>query len=165
MSCVSRIPSLGPRGEGWVALQVVALGLVILTARFGRELGPPEPVGSLVRTLGIALILIGVVLLLWGSVELKRGQAFSILPKPIGGGDLVETGPYRFVRNPIYSALVIGALGMAIARFDGWTLASAVVLFAVLDLKRRREEVWLSDRYPGYAAYRRRTKAMVPFLY
>jgi len=165
MFAMSRIPSLGPRGEGWVALQVVALGLVVVTPQLGGAPAAPEPVGSILRAIGIALILAGGALLLWSIVELRRARAFSVLPLPIEGGELAQAGPYRLVRNPIYSALVIGALGIAITRFDGWTLAAAIVLFVVLDLKRRREEAWLSDRYPGYAAYRRRTKAMIPFLY
>lgn len=42
---------------------------------------------------------------------------------------------------------------------------SVALLAIVLDLKRRREEAWLAARYPGYGAYRARTKALIPFLY
>jgi len=162
---VSRIPSLGPRGEGWVVLQLVGIALVVVSPRFDVETRPGEPVASVLRVGGQVLLLASLALLLWGYVELQRSGAFSILPRPIVGGRLVESGPYRVIRNPIYSGLVIGAIGIAASRVSWLTLVAAVVLFVILDLKRRREELWLASRYEDYAAYRDRTKAFVPLLY
>lgn len=162
---MTRIPSLGPRGEGWVVLQILAIGLVVVSPRFDQTVPSDEPLSSLLRTAGLAIILASGVLLLWGYVELRRSRSFSILPRPIAGGELVDTGPYRLIRNPIYSALVLGGLGIAAARSSVLTVVATIVLFVVLDLKRRREEVWLASRYPGYAAYRDRTKAFIPFVY
>jgi protein-S-isoprenylcysteine O-methyltransferase Ste14 len=78
---------------------------------------------------------------------------------------LISDGIYRRLRHPIYAGLILLALG--------WSLLTASVLalvltgaFAVLlDLKARREEVWLRDRFPGYAAYAARTRRFVPGLY
>ena len=160
---MSRIPSLGPRGEGWVVLQFSAIGLVIASA--GYSVPVDEPMATLARLGGQALILAGGGLVVWGSVALRGGQAFSILPTPPASGELVESGPYRLIRNPIYSGLVITALGGAATRHSLATLGATVVLFLVLDLKRRREEVFLAARYPDYDAYRRRTKALIPWVY
>ena len=44
-------------------------------------------------------------------------------------------------------------------------LLLAAVLLGFFDLKSRREELWLADRYPGYAAYRGRTRRLIPGLY
>jgi protein-S-isoprenylcysteine O-methyltransferase Ste14 len=162
---VSHLPALGSRGEGWVVLQLIAIGLVIGSASYGRDVPPAEPVGWLLRNGGLALVVAGGALLFWGYVELQRARTFSIMPRPIAGGVLVESGPYRLVRNPIYSGLVVGSLGIAAARNSVLTLLAAVVLLVVLDLKRRREEVWLAARFPAYEAYRRRTKALIPFFY
>ena len=57
------------------------------------------------------------------------------------------------------------AIGLAVITPWAGTLIAVALLALVLDLKRRREEVWLLERYPGYAAYRARTRALVPFLY
>jgi protein-S-isoprenylcysteine O-methyltransferase Ste14 len=159
------MPSLGPRGEGWVVLQILAIGAVVVSARYGREAPAEEPLVSVLRVGGLGLMVAGGLLLFWGYLELTRRRAFSILPRPIAGGELVESGPYRLIRNPIYSGLVVGALGIAAARNSVSTLLAAAVLFVVLDLKRRREEAFLVARYPGYAAYRSRTRAFAPYLY
>jgi len=146
-------------------LQLIAIGLVIASARYGREGPPPEPADWLLRDGGLALIVAGGALILWGYIELQRARAFSILPRPIAGGELAESGPYRLIRNPIYSGLLIGAVGIAAARNSVLTLLAAAALFVILDLKRRREEVWLTARFPAYEAYRSRTKALIPFVY
>jgi protein-S-isoprenylcysteine O-methyltransferase Ste14 len=77
----------------------------------------------------------------------------------------VERGPYRLVRHPIYTGLILGAVGLAVITPWPGTFIATGLLTVVLDLKRRREEVWLRDRYPGYAAYQARTRALIPFLY
>ena len=160
----SRIPSLGPRGEGWVALQILGLGLVVLAGRmapFESSSGIPTAapwIGAVVTLLGIAVVIAG-------SIELRRAEAFTVLPDPRPGGRLVETGPYRYIRNPIYAGLILASLGWAVTRLSVLAAIAAVFLAIVLDLKRRREEQWLVERFPGYGAYRERTKAFLPFIY
>jgi protein-S-isoprenylcysteine O-methyltransferase Ste14 len=161
---MTRLPSLGPRGEGWVALQILGLGLVVLAARFA-----PSETSSGIPTatawIGGAVMLLGVAVVIAGSIELRRAAAFTVLPDPRPGGKLVETGPYRYIRNPIYAGLILASLGWALMRLSVLATLAAVFLAVVLDLKRRREEQWLVERFPGYAAYRERTKAFVPFVY
>jgi protein-S-isoprenylcysteine O-methyltransferase Ste14 len=77
----------------------------------------------------------------------------------------VATGAYRFVRHPIYGGLILAALGLAVITPWAGTFIAVGLLAIVLDLKRRREELWLTERYPGYAVYRAKTKALIPFLY
>ena len=162
----SRIPALGPRGEGWVALQVVCFGLIAVALAYA----PPEAetdtaaVGTR-QILGYMVGMIGAVLLGSGIAELRRAKAFTAVPHPLPEGTLVEHGPYRFVRHPIYGGLILGALGLAVITPWAGTFAAVALLALVLDLKRRREELWLADQYPGYAAYRARTRALIPFLY
>jgi protein-S-isoprenylcysteine O-methyltransferase Ste14 len=162
---VNRIPSLGARGEGWVALQLAAIGLVAVAPAFDDQPTLVEPLASILRVGGQAIVLASFGLLLWGYLELRRARAFSVMPRPIAGGQLVESGPYRLIRHPIYSALILGAVGIAAQRGSWLTLLAAVGLLAVLDLKRRREEAWLAARFEAFAAYRARTKAFIPFVY
>jgi len=163
---MSRIPALGPRGEGWVALQLGAIALVILAGRLGTRV----PIGdaslqSATELLGNLLVVVGLVVLLLGAVLLRGAGAFTVFPRPIASGQLVETGPYRVVRHPIYTGLILAAFGSLLVRPSLVALVAATLLFVILDLKRRREEEWLLERFAGYAAYRTRTKALLPWVY
>lgn len=161
---MSHVPALGPRGEGWVALQFACFALVAAAWWFA----PPGPEGDLrlvLQPAAYAVGLVGAVLIGSGVAELRRASALTAVPHPRAEADLVQTGAYRFVRHPIYGGLILGALGLALLAPWVGTFAAVAVLAVVLDLKRRREEAWLADRYPGYVEYRRRTRALIPFLY
>jgi protein-S-isoprenylcysteine O-methyltransferase Ste14 len=157
---MTRLPSLGPRGEGWVLIQGV---LLVMVAAAGWSLGPDWS-GPL-RLVGIGggtmLIAGGIVLAVRGVIDL--GGAVTPLPRPRDGAALVETGAYAFVRHPIYSGLILAAFGWAIAQGSIVAVALAVTLAAFLRLKSAREEAWLELRYPAYAAYRARTRRLIPW--
>jgi protein-S-isoprenylcysteine O-methyltransferase Ste14 len=154
------LPSLGPRGEGWVLIQGL---LLVVVAAAGWSLGPdwsgpPRLIGIVV---GIVLIASGIVLAVRGVVDL--GGALTPLPRPRDGAELVETGAYAFVRHPIYGGLILAAFGWAIVQASIVAVAFAVVLAAFLRLKSAREEAWLEQRFPAYAAYRARTRRLIPW--
>lgn len=158
---MSRLPALGPRGEGWVALQVVLL-LGVFVAGFTG----PNVDGMLRGVIGVA----GAILVGGGGYLALRGlldldEALTPLPHPRDGAQLVETGSYGLVRHPIYGGIVIAATGYALITASGLALAGAAMLLVFFRLKSGREEAWLRDRYPGYAAYAARTKRMLPFVY
>lgn len=93
------------------------------------------------------------------------GTALTPLPRPLEEARLVEHGLYRSLRHPIYVGLLLAALGWSLLFESPISLAASGALAVVLDLKARREEAWLLERYPGYADYRRRTRRFVPRLY
>jgi protein-S-isoprenylcysteine O-methyltransferase Ste14 len=111
---------------------------------------------------GCLLALASAALVLWSRAEL--GSAWSLVPKSDQG--LVTTGPYRLVRHPIYLGLVLLATGQALA-FGSW-LALLIVLCAIVPTFawRARAEEKLLSRTLGdrYAAYRQRTKMIIPHL-
>ena len=161
---MSRLPSLGPRGEGWVAIQLaifaaIALAGVALPGSLTGPLATPAVV------VGWALVAGGGVLALAGLVGLQRGDALTAVPHPRDAARLVERGAYRLVRHPVYGGLVLAAAGWALARGSIAALAGAAVLLVFFDLKRRREEAWLDQRFAGYAAYRTRTRRLIPWIY
>jgi protein-S-isoprenylcysteine O-methyltransferase Ste14 len=161
---VQAIPSLGSRGEGWVILQLMCLALVGLAGRFA----PGQADSSLATAalwIGGTAVLLGVALVIAGSIELRRAKAFTALPHPREGGELVESGPFRFVRHPLYAGLIFASVGWAVMHLSLVAALAGVLLAVVLDLKRRREESWLVERFAGYREYRERTKAFVPFVY
>lgn len=157
-----RIPSLGPRGEGWVALQLLLIVGVVAACWWtgGSWLLPWQSVVGLV---GNVLLIGGLLVVLIGTLSLS--SSFTIVPRPKEGGELVTSGLYRFVRNPIYAGLIAAALGASIGSASLPALLVSGVLALVLDLKTRREEVFLRERFPGYAAYAARTRKFIPLVY
>ncbi len=158
------IPSLGQRGEGWVVLQLGGLAAVFLGGLVLAGSGPAL-LQAPAWIVGAAAIVAGLVLAMTALIRLRRVGSFAVVPHPPGDGDLVDTGPYRRIRHPIYAGLVLGALGWSVVRLSWPAVIATLILAVVLDLKRRREEAWLADQYDGYAAYRERTKAFVPGIY
>jgi protein-S-isoprenylcysteine O-methyltransferase Ste14 len=154
----SRIPSLGPRGEGWVALQVVlALALVYAAATYsGGDLAIAMIGGWLLMGVGLALMLVGI---------LQLRSAATPLPKPTANARLIESGLYNYARHPIYAGLIVAALGVAVHALSWPALLLTLLLAVVLDLKTRREEIWLRERFPDYPAYAARTKRFIPGVY
>jgi protein-S-isoprenylcysteine O-methyltransferase Ste14 len=110
-----------------------------------------------------ALAASGVALGLW-ALSANRPGNFNIRPAPRSGGRLVQHGPYRWIRHPMYSAVILFAAACGWAATSGWALAEWVVLVAVLAVKARFEERWMSVAHPGYAAYCERTRMFVPGL-
>lgn len=163
---MTRIPALGQRGEGWVALQSVFLVAIPVAAWWASATQvDAAPVVAVARPLGTVALLGGLALVVVSGWWLQRSRALSALPRPLDGSELVQSGPYRFMRHPIYSGLILASAGVALIRVSLLVGVLALGLAIVLDVKRRREEAWLRERYPAYAAYEARTKALVPFLY
>jgi protein-S-isoprenylcysteine O-methyltransferase Ste14 len=68
------------------------------------------------------------------------------------------------VRHPIYSGLILAAFGWAMVQASIVAVVLAGVLAAFLRVKSSREEAWLIQRFPGYAAYRARIPRLIPWL-
>jgi protein-S-isoprenylcysteine O-methyltransferase Ste14 len=157
----ARIPSLGPRGEGWVALQLIGLALV-----FGLGLiGSPWPLAGRPWLTVLAVPLIGVSALLFISGVRHLDGSLTALPMPREGAQLREGGPYGLVRHPLYGALILVAVAFPLLT-SPWALPPAAALSLILLAKSSREEHWLAERYPAYAAYRARVRRrFFPFLW
>jgi protein-S-isoprenylcysteine O-methyltransferase Ste14 len=148
------------RGGGWVVAQFVLM-TASLAAGFVGEWS--EGVENTFDVIGAILVVAGALLAVWAARTL--GHALTVFPKPRERAELVESGPYRFSRHPIYSG--------GIYFFVGWGLwsspaafAFAVALAVLWAYKARVEERLLAQRYPGYDEYRRRTRwRLLPGLY
>jgi protein-S-isoprenylcysteine O-methyltransferase Ste14 len=153
----------GTHGEWYVVAQLVLIAAVF----FGPRTAPglPEWPAALVRVsrvIGAALAIAGVSLLFSGLTRL--GSNLTPLPYPRPQATLVQTGPYGFVRHPMYAGGIALALGWALI-VHGWlTLGFVAVLVVVLDIKSTREERWLLEKFPDYGDYQRRVRKLVPFV-
>jgi protein-S-isoprenylcysteine O-methyltransferase Ste14 len=110
-----------------------------------------------------ALVAAGLALGLW-AVSANRPGNFNIRPEPKEGGALVTGGPYRWIRHPMYLAVLVVMAAFVVAG-DAVQALLWLLLAAVLAAKAVREERGLVLVHPGYAAYRARTRAIVPFLF
>jgi protein-S-isoprenylcysteine O-methyltransferase Ste14 len=103
-----------------------------------------------------------VLLALWTLAHNRPGN-FNIRPLPKQGGRLIMSGPYRHVRHPMYSAVLLGALALAwLSGPLAWL--AWVALWAVLWHKSSLEEHGLEQQHPDYAAYRRHSRRFLPWL-
>ena len=154
VSARSRLPALGPHGEGWVAAQ---LALYAAVAAAGW-MGPPWP-SHLRARLRIAAALAASassVMMMGGSAAL--GGALTANPLPRAGADLRQGGLFGVVRHPIYGGALLGAFAWSLW-FSPAALAPTAATGLFLELKSRREEAWLAERHGGdYDAYRGRVR-------
>ena len=159
---MTSLPSLGPRGEGWVVLQFVLLPAVVLAGLVSGGAWNGA-IGSATSLLGLALMVGGAVLAGRGLLDL--GRSLTPVPRPRDDAVLVETGVYSLVRHPIYGGLMATALGWTLVAASPLALLLSALLAALFDLKSRREEIWLRERYAGYEPYCARTKRFFPYIY
>ena len=141
--------SASERGGGWVLAQT-ALMLLFVGLVFVPPFWPPE-----LSFIGIPLAVVGAVAFVWAARSL--GKSLTPYPRPREDAELVERGPYRFVRHPIYAAGLLFFLGVGLASSLPATLA-AFALGAFWWRKASVEEAHLAARFPGYEDYRRRVR-------
>lgn len=158
----TRVPSLGPRGEGWFVLQIVFI-VVIAVAGFMTGANWSGALRFATALAGVVLMVTGAAMGYLGIRDLDR--SLSPLPRPMDSAILISHGIYRRLRHPIYSGLILLAIGWGLVTASLLALALSLVLAIVLDLKARREEHWLHERFADYEEYSARTRKFVPGLY
>ena len=113
--------------------------------------------------LGALLCVAGIALAVWARLYLGKnwGMPMSLKENP----ELVTTGPYRFVRHPIYSGILLAMLGSALASGLLWLLV--FILFgSYFVYAAHTEEQIMQRQFPGqYPAYQKRTNALIPFIW
>jgi protein-S-isoprenylcysteine O-methyltransferase Ste14 len=148
----------GTRGEWYVVIQFALVGLVV----FGPSFWVFDQT-ALTSTVGVSLFLGGGFLFVTGVLRL--GNNFTAVPYPKDQATLIETGPFHFVRHPMYSGTIFMALGWSLWVHSGSTLCYATLLFVFFDIKTRREENWLKEKFSDYTAYQIRVRKLIPFIY
>lgn len=111
------------------------------------------------------LVLLGwlpsLVLALW-SLWCNRPGNFRVSPLPHPQGQLIRTGPYRYVRHPMYASLLLFAAGCVVGYQTLPSLLAGLLLWAVLWVKAWREEQLLLSHFPAYRDYRAETGYFMP---
>jgi protein-S-isoprenylcysteine O-methyltransferase Ste14 len=104
----------------------------------------------------------GIMLIVWARVTFGR-RSFHLAANPTEGG-LVTSGPYRFVRHPIYAAVLLFVTAGVITRLTLESIIWTLILIAGIALRVYTEEALIKHRYPEYAAYAAKTKRIIPFI-
>ena len=111
---------------------------------------------------GLALFVLGLALAVWARVYLGRNWGMPMTQK--ADPELVTTGPYRRVRHPIYSGVILAMVGTAIAVSLYW-LTAVVILGAYFIFSAVIEERTMAKLFPAdYPPYKRATKMLIPYI-
>jgi protein-S-isoprenylcysteine O-methyltransferase Ste14 len=109
----------------------------------------PGSADSFLAILGLLIAVAGVLLVALGLLSL--GSSFTPLPRPRTRTRLRESGIFRLVRHPVYGGTILIGLGWSLADAPLGLIPTAL-LALLFDLKARREEAWLLERFPAYSA-------------
>ena len=112
--------------------------------------------------LGISAL--GLIVGLYTLAHNKLGN-FGIYPEPIPDACLVTTGPYRWIRHPMYASLLLFMLGIALYRHAWPNYLGLVLLVGAVFGKMHREEAHLHMRFEDYSDYVKRTHRLIPGIY
>ena len=146
------------RGRSYLAwllvfMQFLLIGLIVITS----------PLTSL-KMWVIGSILAGIALGLYSIYTIRIGN-FNITPLVKPFGKLIAHGPYRVMRHPMYTAILITIWPMVAGHFSYLRLAFAVLLTFVLIIKLHIEEDYLKKAFIPYLEYSRHTYKLIPFIW
>jgi protein-S-isoprenylcysteine O-methyltransferase Ste14 len=168
------------RGGGYTAawqrywiLRLAAAAIIIFVAvRLGRRASssgaalfshpiftPPLALGWI----GAALSVIGIGFAIWARVNL--GRNWSPRPAAKEHHELVTTGPYAYVRHPIYTGIMLAALGTALTS-SIFGIGMLIFISITFALRMNKEEKIMLELFPEqYSEYQKHTKRLVPFVW
>ena len=128
----------------------------VLTRRF-------LPAGDFFPVLGTVLLAAGLGFSVLARRHLGRNWSAHVVVKE--DHELVRTGPYRYVRHPIYTGILLAFLGMVLAVGEWRSLLAMGFVLLSFAIKSGEEERRMGEVFPEYEQYRRETAALIPFVY
>jgi protein-S-isoprenylcysteine O-methyltransferase Ste14 len=122
-------------------------------------LWPPSPAA---HRIGVALVSAGLGFAIWARVHLGSNWSGTVSVKQ--GHELIRSGPYAWVRHPIYTGLITALLGTTIASGTVHAAIGLAIIVVALLRKSRTEEQFMRERFPGeYQRYSAQVPALIPF--
>lgn len=155
---------IGPRVRRLAGVRVAAILVVLLMLQTGVLRGSARTTDSpVLQGIGLAILLSGLALAVWARVCLGRNWGMPMSRKI--DPELVTSGPYRTIRHPIYSGIILGTIGTAISLNVYWLVAATAlgIYFGYSSLVEERD---MERLFPeAYPMYKRSTKRLIPFIY
>ena len=136
-----------------VGLAIMIAVLIALIAGHSLLADDPIPIG---------LQILAFSLMIWARMTFG-GRSFHAAANPTAGG-VVTSGPYGFVRHPIYAAGLLFTWTGILSHFSMMNLVLGMCVVTGVGLRIAAEEKLLVERYPEYKEYAKRTKRIIPFL-
>ena len=149
-----------------LGIRILALAVIVALVRFPGTRAflarTSAAINSTEAGAGLILCLAGFALAVWARLHLGRNWGMPMTFKE--GHDLVTGGPYRYIRHPIYTGMLLAILGSALVAGRIW-LTVFVGMTIYSGYSARTEEGLMLEHFPEqYTAYKKRTKAFLPFV-
>jgi len=142
-------------------LKVISIvGFVIMIVALLLLLKIHSLLGENVIAITVQVLAVG--LMIWARVAFGR-RSFHAPGNPTEGG-LVTSGPYRYIRHPIYAAVLYFIWAGVLSHLSIETLALGICGLLGAGMRMFVEERMLKERYPEYREYAHRTRRLIPFL-
>ena len=109
-------------------------------------------------------LVFGSSLAVWSILEMNKSK-LKIFPEPSPKSILIKTGPYQWIRHPMYSAVILIALGLLLLNPSIFASILLSVLIIDLHFKLGWEETMLSEKFKDYHTYQKQSKRLIPFIY
>ena len=143
-------------------IRLVLLVLVIVLVRLGAFRGHGVHTDPIREGVGLVLFFVGIAFAIWARLNIGRNWGTPMMQKD--EPELVTSGPYRLVRHPIYSGVLVAGAGTAVALSWWWLVALALAGIYFI-YSATVEERYLTERFPdSYPAYKRSSKMLLPFI-
>ena len=133
-----------------------AIGVLGITNRNGLE-------NRLLFFVGLVLLVVAAICGWAGMAAL--GRNLTPFPKPSATAPFVQHGIYALIRHPLYTAVFCAAVGWSLVWQSVPASAVSLGLGVFFAAKARHEERWLREQFPEYAAYERRVRRFIPWIY
>lgn len=148
-------------GYSGIVLAVIFL-LFFQQSSFQFQLIPHT---SAILLAGVTLCGLGIAFAIWARRQLGKNWGSRPSTKQVGQ-DLITSGPYRFVRHPIYTGMLSALVGSALVGGTLWFIIF-ILICALLSWKRvHTEEKFMMQQFPNqYPDYKKRTRALIPFVF
>ncbi len=163
ISAVSVKKDVYRQGAWWQRAFVFAIAAFVLTNLVPAWREPLFPQSPAFAIAAIVLTAIGILFAVWARIHL--GANWSSQPALKEGHELVTSGPYRFVRHPIYTGVILAFIGTALVNNMLWDVV--ILLVAIMFVRRvYAEDRLMARQFPDrYPEYKKRTKALIPFVW
>lgn len=158
----SRAKAGRTRWGTFVAFRVAVVVLVVVLIRVRAFKGHAVISDPWLQGIGLAVFFLGLALAIWARLYLGRNWGMPMSQK--ADPELVTSGPYRLIRHPIYSGIILAMAGTAIGISVYWLIA-VVVIGAYFLYSAFTEERTMTGLFPdSYPQYKSSTKMLVPFV-
>jgi protein-S-isoprenylcysteine O-methyltransferase Ste14 len=114
--------------------------------------------------IGFFVVLAGLGFSIWARRVLGRNWSAIVTVKQ--EHELIQTGPYRYIRHPIYTGILVGCIGSAIPASEWRGYGACLLVLLAFTIKLKIEEHWMTEYFgPLYAQYQKRTRMLIPFIW